>query len=190
MCACAGSLTERFGVNGPGRRSWSHPLRHRIVPAAGRKIFLRKFAGRGPDGPQPGRIGFMSTERREEHRRRRTMCMESVALPARFRPEGLYVPPGNPDRRFKESLRTDHRIQERVRVMVPDLLRRLPPPGAGPRAADFRSSHFGFPTPARLLGLHPSLPPIPAPRSRRAERYDGKRDLYIQHAARNAACNS
>ena len=38
--------------------------------------------------------------------------------------------------------------------------------------------------------LHLSLSQDPAGFGRRAERYDGKRDLYLQHAARNAAGNS
>ena len=41
-------------------------------------------------------------------------------------------------------------------------------------------SHIPFPARARL---HPSLPQVPAGQRRWAERYDGKRNLYLQHAA-------
>ena len=189
MYGCAGLSIERPRVTVPSASVWFTPARPR---GTGRreKDSLKKFAGLGSDGPQPGRIGFMSTRRREQIRRRRARCMESVALPARFRPGGLNGQPGEPDRRSKTSLPADHRIQVRVHSATQDTRRALPPPGAGPHAADCRSSHPGLPTPARTLRFYPPLPPILAWLACLAERYDGKRDLYIQHAARNAACNS
>ncbi len=49
---------------------------------------------------------------------------------------------------------------------------------AGARRSSLR--HLSFPVPARL---HPALPQAPTGNRRWAERYDGKRDLYFQHAA-------
>ena len=40
-----------------------------------------------------------------------------------------------------------------------------------------------IPSPSGLARLHPTLPQVPAGRRRWAERYDGKGNLYLQHAA-------
>ena len=151
--------------------------------------FFRKFAGLGLDGSQPGRIGFMSTQRREKNRRRSTRCRESVAFLALFRLGGLNGPLGEPDRRSKTPLRPGYRMKVRVLSSTQDTRRVTPPSGAGLHAADYRSLHPGLSTPARILRFRRSLPPIPARLACWAEGYDGKRDLHIQHAARNAACN-
>ena len=62
------------------------------------------------------------------------------------------------------------------------------PFGAGGRTAFctpaiLGSSYPHIPLPSGVLCFHPSLPQAPAGRRRWAERYDGKRDLYLQHAA-------
>ena len=44
--------------------------------------------------------------------------------------------------------------------------------------------------PFRFRASFSGLAVIPAGECRWTERYDGKRDLYLQHPARNAACNS
>ena len=46
-----------------------------------------------------------------------------------------------------------------------------------------RSSHPPIPFPSGPTCLHLTLPQSPAAYKRRAERYDGKRDLYFLHAA-------
>lgn len=46
-----------------------------------------------------------------------------------------------------------------------------------------RSSLPPIPFPTGLTRLHWTLPQAPAAHQRRAERYDGKRDLYFLHAA-------
>jgi hypothetical protein len=65
--------------------------------------------------------------------------------------------------------------------------RRGSPPLGGRKAvctsAIFASSLSHIPLPSGLSRLHPSLPQAPAGRRRWAERYDGKRDLHLQHAA-------
>ena len=45
------------------------------------------------------------------------------------------------------------------------------------------ASLLHIPIPSGFARLHPSLPQIPIGKCRRAERYDGKRDLHLQHAA-------
>jgi len=192
MSACAGSLTE-VPREGPGREFTALPLADSEWSGS-RERFLN-IRRPGPDGSQPGRIGFMSTQRREESRPRRTKCIHSAVLPAWFHngnedswPEGL-------ERRSEKSLRADYRTKK-VRLGSSSGLRvrrritACRPLRTGSRTVNLRSFNPAFPAPAVFLRLHPSSPLIPARLLCRAERYDGKRDLYFQHAARNAACDS
>jgi len=97
-------------------------------------------------------------------------------------------------------LLSDHHIRQLVRPVFEADRRGSPPPRVRCRAAlgkqaSPRSSipHISFPS--GLSGIHRSLPldPIGLPslvgpqapdgHRRRAERYDGKRDMYFQHAA-------
>jgi hypothetical protein len=59
------------------------------------------------------------------------------------------------------------------------------PPGEGASAATaiLRSSFPPIPSPPVCARFHLALPLIPAALSSRTERYDGKGNLYIQHAA-------
>ena len=50
-------------------------------------------------------------------------------------------------------------------------------------SATYGSSMPHIPSPSGLARLHPTLPRVPAGRRRWAERYDGKGNLYLQHAA-------
>jgi hypothetical protein len=183
------------------------------------------YAGQVPLGRRPGRIGFMSTQRREgrstlatltcrrgpRNRCRRIVCTNragaleaidsapvtrhnrALAGEQAFRPIG---PPRslpsdeNPSPRAsatlaKYSLQKDHRI---VRIVPQDFRRNDQALKVGScmragKPAAFRSS----PSPISILSgsalLHSTLPKAPAGDCRRAERYDGKRDLHFQHAA-------
>ena len=91
-------------------------------------------------------------------------------------------------------LRLDHHFGQLVRPVFKADRRGSPPLRVSNRAAlgtqaSPRSSLPHISYPSGLVRLHPSLPQGPpgpqAPdgKFRRAERYDGKRNMYIQHAA-------
>jgi len=162
---------------------------------------------------KPGRIGFMSTQRRES---RWQGCMgragvsgnpflAPVARPCNA--SGGTAPTYISSWLATNSLQLEYRIVQLVQlawlvqlvVLVPLVQlvqfalriaqdkRRGSPPLGGRKAvctpAIFAPSLSHIPLPSGLLRLHPSLPQDPAGRRRWAERYDGKRDLYLQHAA-------
>ena len=112
----------------------------------------------------------MSTQRREY--RPLASCMDRV---------------GAPDRVSTNSLRSDRRNQQRVRLVVLFVRHGSPPLRQAAQAeavsqASFRA--FAQTRPCRLRArLHPALPRVPAAMNGRTERYDGKRDLHFQHAA-------
>ena len=91
-------------------------------------------------------------------------------------------------------LHSDHPIRQLVRPVLKADRRGSPPPQVRSRAAlgkqaSPRSSIPHISYPSGPVNLHRPLPqgPIgpmaPAGVCRRAERYDGKRDMYLQHAA-------
>ena len=85
-------------------------------------------------------------------------------------------------------LRSDHLLGQLVRPVLTADRRGAPPPRVRSRAAmgtqaSPRSSLPHIPYPSGSAGFHPTLPHAPAGRRRRAERYDGKRDMYFEHAA-------
>ena len=175
-------------------------------PVRRRRIF-KVFAGQVQMDRVPGRIGFMSTQRRE-NRWRRTNCTGCAKLSgqafsgliARYAcaiASGGTAPPGVPVRLATNSLQLGYRIVQLVQVvhfvLVVQFVRlehRLtsPPFGAGPGAATGTPANHGsslphIPSPSGLARFHPTLPQVPAGRRRWAERYDGKGNLYLQHAA-------
>lgn len=89
------------------------------------------------------------------------------------------------------SLQSDHRIRKLVRpvrFVIQAIRRGSPPFWAGARAATgtpatYASSLRHIPSPPVLKRLHPTSPRVPAALSSWTERYDGKRDLYLQYAA-------
>ena len=86
------------------------------------------------------------------------------------------------------SLQLGHRTSKLVRQDFRRTPPSPPPTWAARNAttgtpATRRSSLPLTPSPSVLERLHPSLPIIPAGKCRWTERYDGKRDLYFQHAA-------
>ena len=143
----------------------------------------------------PGRIGFMSTQRRE-NRWQRTGCTKRAAaleksFPApvvqqvRALANGRTAPPRLGTRVATISLYLDYRL---VSVVRQDIRRGSPPLGAGRRTRVSSKTTHGsslrhIPSPSGTARLHLTLSQDPAGYRRRAERYDGKRDLYLQHAA-------
>jgi hypothetical protein len=185
---------------------------------------------------EPGRIGFMNTQRRED-RWQRTSCTHGAgasrhlssgpimlhgsaqakvgtappAAPAWFRPSDGDLSPGAPARLATNSLQSDYRSLQLVRIVqfvqLARFLSRLavqsavqekhekrhnarhsPPYGASVSAATGTltapgSSHSFIPSPSGLDRLHPTLPQFPAGERRWTERYDGKGNLHLLHAA-------
>jgi hypothetical protein len=153
------------------------------------------YAGQVEMDRRPGRIGFMSRQRRES-------CWQFANRMEREGVEGRFCPA--PVTRVQcanassgtarpktlvplatNSLQKDHRIVPLVRQ---DARRGSPPLWTGSHEA------YGPPAPLRsclsllsvLSGsarLHPTLPYAPAGLSRWAERYDGQGNLHFEHAA-------
>jgi hypothetical protein len=140
---------------------------------------------------RPGRIGFMSTQRRE-NRWRRTSCFAgaevseiSGARRDSTVASGGTAPPEFPAWLATNSLQSGYRI---VQLVLQDLRHGSPPSGAVPGAATGTPATHGtprphIPSPSGLAPFHPTLPWGPAGIRRWAERYDGKRNLHLQHAA-------
>jgi hypothetical protein len=82
-----------------------------------------------------------------------------------------------------KSLQSDYLFAQLATFVEQDIRRGSPPIGTTNASADFRSSFPLAPLPSVLATVHPSLPNHPAGKCRWTERYDGKRDLYFQHAA-------
>ena len=85
-------------------------------------------------------------------------------------------------------LRSDYLLGQLVRPVLKADRRGSAPPRVPNRAAlgtqaSPRSSLPHIPYPSGSPRLRPTLPHAPAGHRRRAERYDGKRDMYFQHAA-------
>jgi hypothetical protein len=190
MCACAGSLTNRlvilslvFARNGLARK--------RPVFQVFRRPVQMDHA--------PGRIGFMSTQRRE-NRGRRISCTECARALREFisgfiaryggaDANGGTAPPGMiPAWLATNSPHLGYRIIPFVRQKF---RHGSPPFRAGLGVAVGVSAIYGsyllhIPSPSDHAYLYPTWPQDPAGRRRRAERYDGKRNLHFQYAARDA----
>jgi hypothetical protein len=152
----------------------------------------------------------MSTQRRED-RWQRTSCTASAGAskapgggvsPLRWRvpeqatPSSLAqygcadatvgtAPPGFSARTATISLQTGYRI---VQLVLQELRHGTPPFWAGCGAetgtpANHGSSLPHIPDPSCPAPLHRTLPQVPAARRPRAERYDGKGNMYLKHAA-------
>jgi hypothetical protein len=113
--------------------------------------------------------------------------------------------PGAPDGLATNSLQSDCRTMKFVQIVrfvqfvphwvVSSVLRDMrhkarsaPPFGAGCGAATGSLATVGsslsfIPSPAGLVSLHPTLPQFPAGKRRWTERYDGKGNLHLLHAA-------
>ena len=155
---------------------------------------FQAFRRQDPDGSRPAGQGFMSTQRRAS-RWRKTGCMDgsrslelsSSASSARF--YHAHASGGTaPEWLATNSLQSDYRSTQLVGLVPSNIRRGSPPPGAGSHAAARRlksqgSSLLHIPFPSGFARLLPSLPRVPIAKGYGTERYDGKRDLYLQHAA-------
>jgi hypothetical protein len=195
MSACAGSSTERT----PDRMARTRTRRFTsCVPRNSpvlKRFSFKHFAGLVRMDRRPGRIGFMSTQRRE-NRWRRTSCTGrtddvrkafsgSIARRDFTDASGGTAPPDFPEWLATNSLQLGFRI---VQLVPQDLRHGSPPFGAGSGAATGTPATHGIPLrhitfPSGSALLHPTLPRVPAGSRRWAERYDGKRNLYFQYAA-------
>ena len=153
----------------------------------------------GPDGSRARQDkGFMSTQRREypwQHRNCTDHATQTsqfwlvcVAWFARAIARVGTAPPSVPVRLATKSLPSGHRTTQLAVQAFCRTAPSSPPSGAAGRAtlgrtATRRSSLPLTPTPSVLEPLHLSLPHFPAGERRWTERYDGKRDLHLQHAA-------
>ena len=158
---------------------------------------------------EPGRIGFMSTQRWESHSAPTTedcwngamrdwrslsdtACAENreqlevartalqCSSPAKYRTA--------PHWEATNSLQLDSCNARYFELFAQEIRRGSPPVwGANHSVASLtasrRSSLPLIPRPSVIELLHPALPQFPAANRSRTERYDGKRDLHLQHAA-------
>ena len=172
--------------------------------------FLNNSPAKGPDGTPARQVGFMSTQKREDPSTPATTtsrrgswgwqhmsCTERagvarhVCAAAKGQTAPLmsifwsavawlvtkFLQPDRPDRQLaRPRLSAEHRGS--------------PPPLVRSRVsltkqASPRSSNPHIPDPSGPVRLRPPLPQFRAARhgGRRTERYDGKRDMYFQHAA-------
>jgi hypothetical protein len=182
---------------------------------AARESFQKKSAGQIGMDLEPGRIGFMSTQRRENRWQR--SCTEGAEASglARKAPwmrrirataSGGTAPLDLRAGLATNSLQSDYRIVQLLHfVRLFKLLQLVqlvqlvqfarqdersspPPPGAEHRTAILPQTTHGVsfsrhPSPPGPPCLPPNWPRVPAALSRRTERYDGKGNLYLQHAA-------
>jgi len=203
MSVCAGSSTERT------RRLYLLCSPGTVRPARA-KILLKYFAGRFRWTARPAGQGFMSTQRRE-NRWQRTSCTGRAgvlgmafagpiarharaaatvgtappSLSASFHPSDEDLSPGAPEELATISLQSGNRI---VQLVLQELRHGSPSFWAGPGEESGTPANHGPSLPhisslSGLTSLHPTLPRVPAGRRRWAERYDGKGNLYLQHAA-------
>lgn len=198
MSACAGSSTE---ASRPENLDTGYQVCLLWRPGTvrtSRAVFSSISPARSGWTAHPAGQGFMSTQRRE-NRLRPTGCMEraeglglsSTAFLARFdhaHASGGTAPPGFPVWLATNSLQSDYRNTQLVRLVPLSTRLGSLPPGGSRRAAavtlqSFGSSTLHIPSSSGLARLHPSLPRVPAVMNSRTERYDGKRDLHFQHAA-------
>jgi hypothetical protein len=185
------------------------PLAPRPNDEAGKSPGFKHLAGQVRMDLEPGRIGFMSTQRRESHsapttedcwegamrdwrRLSDTACAENreqleVARTA-LQSSSSAKDRTAPHWEATNSLQLDSCISRYFELVAP-AIRRGPPPvwEAGYTVtgltASRRSSLPLYPHPPVLENIHPALPQFPAADRSRTERYDGKRDLHFQHAA-------
>jgi len=185
------------------------PLAAHQKDAAGKSPGFKHLAGQVRMDLEPGRIGFMSTQRWESHtalttedRWRGAMrdwrslsdtaCAENcvqldvarTALQCSSPPMALTAP----HREATNSLHLDSCTSRYFELFAQEIRRGSPPiweacHTVASLTASRRSSLPLIPHPSALDSFHPALPQFPAANRSRTERYDGKRDLYFQHAA-------
>ena len=198
MSACAGSLTEASRPENPDAGYQVCLLWHPGAVRTARVVFSSISPARSGWTAHPAGQGFMSTQRRE-NRLRPTGCIDRggsyglsslvfFALYVHAHASGGTAPPGFPVRLATNSLQSDYRNTQLDRLVPLNTRLGFPPPGGSRRAAAVTLKFFGSSSQhilssSGLARLHPSLPSVPAVMNSRTERYDGKRDLHLQHAA-------
>jgi len=98
---------------------------------------------------------------------------------AKFHPGDKDPSPGAPELKATTPLRSDDRMQRLLRIVRLEISRGFS------RASTRTPESTRFSPPPSLLPLHfrSASPQIPAGPRRRAERYDGKGNMYLLHAA-------
>src|SRR5579875_1280667 len=127
----------------------------------------------------PGRIGFMSTQRPAGHLPVAPVdAGAGKQIGSAGAAHAATAPPPRAALLATSSLQSDYRLS-------PLEFCSGSPPGEGASAAQaiLRLSFPPIPSPSVRACFHPALPLIPAARSSWTERYDGKGNLYLQHAA-------
>jgi hypothetical protein len=168
-----------------------------------KRDFLIIFAGPDPQDARARQVGFMSTQKRE-NRWQRMSCREragvgSFPLPTQFARHVCAIAKVGTAPLLSifwsayawlatKFLQMDYLIRQLVRPVSVARHRGSQPPGVVRRAAVGiqASPRSSLPHISLLSGFahfRRSLPQVPAGNHRRAERYDGKRDLYFKHAA-------
>ena len=156
------------------------------------------YTAGGSSWTAPGRIGFMSTERREGLRPVGSMACIGASgfetpVPYASRREtlsqGQTAPPGVSFGSVgHNSLKLDRRTLELVRLRVFRFRHGSPPTSGVPVGqpalrAQFRSSFSPTPSPSGTAQFHDTLPLAPTAKGCRPERHDGKGNLHFKHAA-------
>jgi hypothetical protein len=209
MSACAGSLTDASRSNSAQRR------RERfcgVRPGNNLALFRAARARYSSISPAwsrwiaPGRIGIMSTQRRDSRwaptteAGRRGMRHDSrlahgkdLANRAKLANADLpaWVFPASASGQMsamatRSTLRQDTRGDARNRQPVRFFWPGSPPVRQAAALRPFLDRLIGYPpipSPAVFARVHPTLPHVPAALGCRTERYDGKGNLYLQHAA-------
>jgi hypothetical protein len=172
MSACADSLTERSCPT-----DWTRVedrfrlLRGPEWSGSAREQFLERFRRPGPRWIAPGRIEYMSTQRREDR------FLQRLTRAAGDRT-------ASPHRAGWPQLSADGSPHPQARSAFSSGTSPWASPSHGSRSSrTIRSSYPPISSPSGFTRLHPALPQAPSAMSCRTERYDGKRDLYFQHPA-------
>jgi hypothetical protein len=167
------------------------------------KFLIRISPAKVPEGCPARQVRFMSTQKRV-YRSQHIRCTDRagvgcIPLPAHI---ARYVCAAAKGRTAPllsifwsalawaatKLLHSDHPTRQLVRPLLKADRNGSPPPRARSRAAlgkqaSPRSSLPHIPYPSGIVRIHRILPHAPAGDHRRAERYDGKRDMHFQHAA-------
>jgi hypothetical protein len=198
MSACAGSSTDTPRPIGPGWRPRSLAL---AQAGTGQVLFqaARENSSSSPAWSRwiaPGRIGIMKSQRREDHLRL-ALCTDREGILGSGYPDararnhrafaaGRTAPPETPARKATNSLQPDHRNQQPVSFDRFDVCIGSPPLGTASSRRSELERPPGDPPSLSLADrawFHLTLPRVPAALNCRTERYDGKGNMHLQHAA-------
>jgi hypothetical protein len=147
-----------------------------------------------------GRIGFMSTQRRQDHLRLADckdravrwgigfLCLlarELFAIASGQTAPPEIQAPEFPVSTATNSLSSDDHNQQPVRLVFTNIRIGSPPSGRLSRLRPPRGHFAGYPPihSSADRASHSTLPRVPAAIGCRTERYDGKGNLYFKHAA-------